>query len=207
MSSYSKNYIYIKETQKIFEGLGWTPAACSQIQHFSMPDTKNKHKPRVYVHWPRIFEHQFPFNTTLHKKNPALHHEEFSEWMWRISFPAVQLWGYSINSKMLKIISQTPSQFWIYGTIIFANIFIFNFPIFHPIFHLPLLLAPTSVCSQVRCRRWRVQRHHHGLEGTIQAALQCLSVALNELHCWGLPSKKCKENVVEKYLDGKVQFF
>lgn len=35
--------------------------------------------------------------------------------MWRISFPAVQLWGYSINSKMLKIISQTPSQFWIYG--------------------------------------------------------------------------------------------
>ena len=141
------------------------------------------------------------------KKNPALHHEEFAEWMWRTSFPAVQLWGYSINSKMLKIISQTPSQFWIYGTIIFANIFIFNFPIFHPIFHLPLLLAPTSVCSQVRCRRWRVQRHHHGLEGTIQAALQCLSVALNELHCWGLPSKKCKENVFEKYLDGKVQFF
>ena len=162
-----------------------------------MPDTKNEHKPKGW-HWPRIFEHQFLGK--VFAEDPALHHEEFAEWMWRTSCPAVHLWGYLINSKMLKVISQTPSQVWIYGTTIFANIFIFNFPIFHPIFHLPLLLAPTSVCSQVRCRQWRVQRHHHGLEGTVQATLQCLSVALHELHCWGLPSKNAKKMSLKSIL-------
>ncbi len=109
-------------------------------------------------------------------EDSALHHEEFAKaWTCSTSFPAVHssLSGYSSNSKMEKNVFQTAFTMLYICTIICATSLSSISPYFIP---------SSSVCSKVRCRRWRVQRHHHRFKGTIQAALQRLSVALNELH-------------------------